>query len=573
MATMPQPERYLPSFAFTNWSAQYPLKPQPGVSLDAQFSAIQVTTDELIANLGKIQRDDGNLANNTVGREQLKSDITLGFNAPTPWAPNTVYTALDTVFYDDIFWRALTQHTSGDTFDETLWEVIADFTAATTEAQAAAALAQEWAEKTDGPVETGPDQYSAKWWATSPNVQTIATNIVAIETVATNIQAIIDAPGNVSDAKMYADLAEEWAEKMDGPVETGPDQYSAKYWADQAHTAFQTNNWSTGGGTWDGVSTDVTLPEDPVVAERVLFVEAGAPKRPGVDYTIAGTTLHRTTTPPNGTAYFWVIFGSAEFRAVSDGGVSTPAKLADGVVTEPKLADDSVATRAIVAGAVTKTELAASSVDATKIDQTALKALRDLLIPVGIVWDFGLPESAIPAGWVAAAGQQITTTYPVLRQALIDAGSPYGSVGGHPLAPDYRGRLGAGKDNMGGVAANRLTNSGLGTSGINGVVLGAAGGADRHQLTQGQGPRHQHGGTTNVAGNHQHNYQHKTNSTNTTATGGGLPFTYVTTGNETFQTELAGDHQHGITTDFQGGDEAHPNVQPTLVVNKIMKAH
>lgn len=301
---MPQPEFYFPSFSFTNFSAEFPTKQQPGQQLDAQFNALKVTTDEIITNLALIQRDDGFLANRSVGREQLREDVTLGFNAPSPWMPNTVYTSLDTVFESNKFYSAKVGHTSGATFDASLWNLIADFTAETAAAEAFALEAQAWAEKTDGPVETGPDQYSAKWWATSPNVMTVVNNITAINTVATNIQAIIDVPDDVAAAAAAADLAQEWAEKMDGPVETGPDQFSAKWWAGQAQTAFQTNNWSTNGGTWNGSSNTVTLPEDPVVAERVLFVEGGVPQRPGVDYTVSGTTLTRTVTPGAGVAYF-----------------------------------------------------------------------------------------------------------------------------------------------------------------------------------------------------------------------------------------------------------------------------
>lgn len=50
---------------------------------------------------------------------------------------------------------------------------------------------------------------------------------------------------------------------------------------------------------------------------------------------------------------------------------------------------------------------------------------------------------------------------------------------------DMRGRVPAGKDDMGGPAAGRLTSAG---SGVNGAVLGAAGGAESHMLTAAQLP-------------------------------------------------------------------------------------
>lgn len=60
------------------------------------------------------------------------------------------------------------------------------------------------------------------------NINTTATNINAVNTAATNIVAIQNAPVN-------AQLARDWAVKMDGLV-SGED-YSAKYYADQARQA------------------------------------------------------------------------------------------------------------------------------------------------------------------------------------------------------------------------------------------------------------------------------------------------------------------------------------------------
>src|SRR5262249_10145195 len=58
--------------------------------------------------------------------------------------------------------------------------------------------------------------------------------------------------------------------------------------------------------------------------------------------------------------------------------------------------------------------------------------------------------------------------------------------------PDLRGYLLAGKDDMGGAAASRIT---AGASGIDGSVLGAAGGAQTVTLITAQMPAHGHGVT------------------------------------------------------------------------------
>ena len=67
------------------------------------------------------------------------------------------------------------------------------------------------------------------------DVTTVSTNISSINTTATNINDINTAANNIvaiQNAPVNAQLARDWAIKMDGMV-SGED-YSAKYWADQA---------------------------------------------------------------------------------------------------------------------------------------------------------------------------------------------------------------------------------------------------------------------------------------------------------------------------------------------------
>ncbi len=74
---MPQPTPYDRQFNFQNQQAQTPTDPLPADDLDAELNAIKITLDGLLANLALIQRDDGEVANETIGEDQLKPELAL----------------------------------------------------------------------------------------------------------------------------------------------------------------------------------------------------------------------------------------------------------------------------------------------------------------------------------------------------------------------------------------------------------------------------------------------------------------------------------------------------------------
>lgn len=99
--------------------------------------------------------------------------------------------------------------------------------------------------------------------------------------------------------------------------------------------------------------------------------------------------------------------------------------------------------------------------------------------PVGMVTDFG--GATIPSGWLLCYGQNVSRTgYPELFQII---GTGFGAGDGSTTftMPDLRGTITAGKDDMGGVAASRITAA---VSGITGTTLGATGGAQSVTLTR-----------------------------------------------------------------------------------------
>lgn len=167
--------------------------------------------------------------------------------------------------------------------------------------------------------------------------------------------------------------------------------------------------------------------------------------------------------------------------------------------------------------------------------------MTDNLAPPGVVLPFA--GSAAPAGWLLCDGSAVSrTTYALLFAAI---GTTFGVGDGSTTfnLPDGRGRVMAGRDNMGGTAANRLT---AGSGGLDGTTLGAAGGADTHTLTVAQMPSHNH----TVQG---YNTGSVVGSATTVATG------------------VSGSSPNTVTVSNQGTGNAHPNVQPTLVLNHIIK--
>lgn len=95
-------------------------------------------------------------------------------------------------------------------------------------------------------------------------------------------------------------------------------------------------------------------------------------------------------------------------------------------------------------------------------------------VPIGGMLPFG--GSSAPSGWLLCYGQAVSrSTY---AQLFATIGVAYGIGDGTTTfnLPDKRGRVSVGKDDMGGSAANRVTNA---VSGINANTLGASGG-DQH---------------------------------------------------------------------------------------------
>ena len=163
--------------------------------------------------------------------------------------------------------------------------------------------------------------------------------------------------------------------------------------------------------------------------------------------------------------------------------------------------------------------------------------------------------ASAPTGFLLCGGQAVSrTTYSDLFSVI---GTTYGVGDGSSTfnLPDLQGRVVAGKDDMSGSSANRLTDAV--TGGLNGDTLGDTGGTESHTLTSAQsGLRsHSHNATstlTGVIGSGSSSGVSTDTSRNT--------FTNTSFVSTTINSSSALD-----------ASEAHNNVQPTIILNYIIK--
>lgn len=219
-------------------------------------------------------------------------------------------------------------------------------------------------------------------------------------------------------------------------------------------------------------------------------------------------------------------------------------------------------------------------------------------------------RTTAPTNWLFCYGQAISrTTYNELWVAM---GSPNTGDGSTTFnLPDGRDYVPIGKGNMGGTAANRIT---VAATGLDTSTLGATGGTQTHTLTTAQIPVHTHTGSadsggahthaasTGTAGNHTHtgattasgDHQHTYSAPQATIFFGGsggqnIPSIVASAtgfgGNHTHTLNIngAGDHTHTVTINSggahthtltinnAGSGAAHPILQPSLVMNMMIR--
>lgn len=308
---------------------------------------------------------------------------------------------------------------------------------------------------------------------------------------------------------------------------------------------------------------------------------------------------------------------------VADGSITTP-KLVDAAVTTVKLADASVTTIKLADASVTGEKLApavgvapiGASMDfegplapagwlfmaGQAVSRTIYAALFSAITATvsgalasgsatvsGLTTDLrnlGLEGAAVEGAGVPAGATvvSVTASTMVLSAAATATGSaillrllPHGVGDGVTTfsLPDARDRASIGRGNMGGTVAGRISIAGVGAPGLDTSRLGAVGGVDRHTLTTAQIPALSYTfgltlnpSTVNVSSlklNGAFDAGVTATALNDLAAYGG--------GNNTVLAGLAAAQTvSSFSIGSNAGGQAHPNVPPARVTNKIIFA-
>ena len=120
---MAQPRAYTRQANFTDHTTESPSDPQVGSKLDSEFDALNLTLNDIRANLAVLQRDDTKVANSSIHTEALSNAVLAlikatenGYGIKGSWAASTAYGIGDLVESSQATYLCHTAHTSGSTF-------------------------------------------------------------------------------------------------------------------------------------------------------------------------------------------------------------------------------------------------------------------------------------------------------------------------------------------------------------------------------------------------------------------------------------------------------------------------
>ena len=269
--------------------------------------------------------------------------------------------------------------------------------------------------------------------------------------------------------------------------------------------------------------------------------------------------------------------GMLKYKTVTGTPNSSPVKVSDSAV------DTSVAGNPWVELATVRVNATVTQITANDITDTrtmASIAPEVSTTPVGTIFDYG--GNTAPSGYLLCYGQAVSrTTYKGLFNIV---GTTFGNGDGTTTfnVPDLRGRVVAGQDDMGGVSANRLTAI---AGGVDGDVMGQVGGSEGATLTQANMPNYNLpvNDPGHAHGVYDPGHSHGTAGNFWQDAGGGGTYNMTAGGNRyargLVNVQVYGSGTNigiygnttGITVGTGGSGTPVNNVQPTIILNKIIK--
>ena len=338
---------------------------------------------------------------------------------------------------------------------------------------------------------------------------------------------------------------------------------------DQARSAFLEIKGSVGGSH---STINVLIPNNSksyVVRNSVSYASAGA----DVILKVAGNTgvtirpTENQFVITNGTSVFNV--APTEFSSLTIGGtldIAGNTSIGGTLNTTGKAEfedDVSVSGALVIGGSATFSStvtIAGANVQAANAKVCASAFFGDgsnlsgiVAMPTGAVVPFG--GSSAPTGFLLCAGQAVSrSTYSSLFGII---STTYGVGDGSSTfnLPDLRGRVVAGQDDMGGSSANRLTGQ---TGGVNGDTLAGTGGTETHTLSTAELATHSHAAAME---------ENADSESGITRVGLGRSLQDRDDNYRTSVSDGGGDLLIANT----GSGSAHNNVQPTIILNYIIK--